>query len=140
MKTLSIVWSGKFKTGIPILDEQYRGLVSLINSFFFHREDAAKDIEKILVPTAEMFKAYARINFLTVEKLMREAGYPELEEYRHRHRKILAEIHRVDRSCRAARDARQFLDFLKEYWAGSVKGLSAEYITFLREHYVPSHS
>ena len=135
MGALYIIWSDKYATGIPILDEQYRGLVSLINSFFYHRADADKDIERVLVPTAEMFKGYARINFYTVEKLMIEADYPDVEKYGEKHREIMENILRVDRMCRAERDAQQFLDFLKEYWVRSVEELSAEYIGYLQEYY-----
>lgn len=132
---LYIIWSDTYATGIPILDEQLRGLVSLINSFFFHRNDAHGDIEKVLVPTAEMFKNYLRINFYTVEKLMEESGYPNLELYRRKHRKILEVIVHVDKQARANRDAGQFLSVLKKYWLRSVQLTSANYVAYLRAYY-----
>ena len=136
MEMLFIIWSDKYATGIPVLDEQYRGLVSLINCFFYHRGDACKDIERILVPTAEMFKGYVRLNFYTVEKLMAESGYPDMEKYVAKHCEILETILRMDRVCRARRDAQQLLDFLKEYWLNSVQQLSSEYIEYLRAYYI----
>lgn len=133
MEMLFITWTDKYKTGIPILDEQYRGLVSLINSFFFHRSD--EDINHVLVPAAEMFKAYAKINFYTVEKLLRGAGYPDVEAIVEKQHEILRTITVMEQRTRALRDAPQFLDFLKEYWASSVENLSGEYVSFLRDHY-----
>mgnify|MGYP002597985030 CR=1 FL=1 len=56
-RPLYIVWSDAFDTGVAIIDEQHRGLVSLINTFFYHKGDAEKDIDRFLVPTAEMFKS-----------------------------------------------------------------------------------
>jgi len=132
---LYIIWSDRYDTGIPILDEQLRGLVSLINSFFFHRDDP--DITQVLVPTAEMFKSYVMINFLTVEKLMAESGYPDLEEYRARHRKIFETVVRLDRRARAKQDPQMLLTVLKRYWFRSVKMISASYIDYLQKHYSP---
>lgn len=133
MQMLYIVWRDSYSTGIAILDDQLRGLTSVINSFFFHREDA--DIAPVLVPTAEMFKSYVKINFLTVEKLMEKSGYPELEQYRLRHAKIYATIERLDRIARAKRDAKMFLGVLKHYWFRSVRMLSAGYLDHLRAYY-----
>ncbi len=135
---LFIVWSDKYATGIPILDEQLRGLVSLVNCFYFHRADADKDIECVLVPTAEMFKSYARLHFYTVEKLMALSGYPDVEKYAKRHRTIMDSILRMDMICRSKRDAQQLLDFLKDYWLSSVRELSSEYIEYLRCYYSPN--
>ena len=135
---LFIVWSDKYATGIPILDEQLRGLVSLVNCFYFHRADADKDIELVLVPTAEMFKSYARLHFYTIEKLMVLSEYPEMEKYVKRHRAVMGSILRMDLICRGKRDAQQLLDFLKDYWLSAVRELSAEYIEHLRCYYSPN--
>ena len=134
MESLFIVWNEEYETGIPILDEQHRGLVSLINSFFFHRRDAGEDINRILVPTAEMFKSYAKINFTTVEKLMRLSGYPEEEKYRALHSEIIDHIETMDRKYRRLKDAQGLLDFLKEYWLQTIQHNEKEYLPYLQEN------
>lgn len=68
MAHLFIRWEEIHKTGLTIIDEQHRGLVSLINSFFFHKNDPF--IERILVPTALMTINFAKIHFLTEQQLM----------------------------------------------------------------------
>lgn len=133
---LFIVWTKQYETGIPILDEQRRGLVSLINSFFFHRRDANGDIDAVLVPTAEMFKSYARINFATIEALMRDCEYPELERYRMAHEEILAHIAVMDLKYRRHRDAEGLLDFLKEYWLQNLQSGCNSYLPYLQEKYL----
>jgi hemerythrin-like metal-binding protein len=135
MSHLFIVWIQEYETGIPILDEQHRGLVSLINSFFFHRGEV-DDINRILVPTAEMFKAYARINFATVEKLMRDSNYQDIDRFIDIHKTMLADIERSDRHYRANRDAIGVLQYIKEYWLYGGRAYEAEYI----EHLVLYHS
>lgn len=139
MPALFIVWSEDFNTGISIIDEQHRGLVSLINSFFFHRADRDKDILLILVPTMEMFKSYAKINFLTLKKMMRESNYLELEKYEEIHRKMLHNIEVVDRKTRMRRDVDGLLDYLRSYWLDHVKGKSHDYIELFRKYYQDDH-
>jgi hemerythrin-like metal-binding protein len=131
---LFIVWTHKYETGIPVLDEQHRGLVSLINSFFFHR-GSVDDINRILVPTAEMFKAYAKINYMTVEKLMRDSNYQDIDRFIGIHETMLADIERADRHYRTKIDAMGLLQYLKEYWLHGGRAYEAEYI----EHLVRYH-
>ena len=135
MHNLFIVWNHGYETGITILDEQYRGLVSLINSFFFHREDRYNDIYKILVPTAEMFKSYAKINFSTIEKLMKDSEYPELKKYKLIHEEILHDINIMDAKYRKNGDAEGFLEYLKEYWLETVKHHGQQYLDYLVVHF-----
>ncbi len=135
MEPLYIVWRDEYDTGIPVLDEQMRGLVSLINSFYFHRADASREIERVLVPTAEMFKSYVQINFFTLEQLMDQAGYPELEKYRELHRVILRSIAKKDAIYRAQRDVDGLLIFLKKYWLATVRANTAHYLDYLREYF-----
>lgn len=135
MEALFIVWSKKYDTGIIILDEQHRGLVSLINSFYYHRADAHKDIEKVLVPTAEMFKAYAKINFYTVEKMLAQADYKELDKCHEEHEMILRGIAVADAKYRSAKDVNGMLQFLKKYWLAYVRKGSMKYTDFLKEYF-----
>lgn len=135
MRVLFIVWSDRYKTGITILDEQLRGLVSIINSFFFHRGDVNIDINRILVPTVQMFIAYVKINCLTVEKLLRESGHPDLEKYIKMHEDMIAHIISEDSKYKRRRDADGFLNFIKDYWLGTIRRNGMEFLDYLREYY-----
>lgn len=135
MAALFIVWSKQYETGIAILDEQYRGLVSLINCFFFHRNDVAGDITKVLVPTAKMFKSYVKIYCATVEKLMRDSNYPERERYEGLHAEMIHHIEVMELKYRRARDAQGFLNFLKEYWLDAIEHQEKEYLGHLTDYY-----
>ena len=134
-QVLYIVWSKKMDTGIKIVDEQHRGLVSLINTFFFHKADADRDVDRFLVPTAEMLKAYTRLHFLTLERLMRETGYPELEHETRLHEEMMATIRSVEAKYRASRDADGFLRFLKDYWNEHSCKAETGYIAYIKNFY-----
>lgn len=135
MENLFIVWNPKYETGITILDEQHRGLVSLINSFFFHRDERDDDIYKVLVPTAEMFKSYVKINFTTIQKLMKLSGYPGLRNYQLIHEEIINNINIMDAKYRKNRDAQGFLQYLKEYWLETINNHDNDYIEYIVSYY-----
>jgi len=130
MGNLFIRWDDVNRTGLSIIDEQHRGLASLINSFYFHKNDPF--IERILVPTALMTINFAKIHFLTEQQLMEEAAYPGLEEHTAAHEELLKELLIVEKKSRQARDADGFLDFLKGWWLGHVNQHDRLYIPHLQ--------
>lgn len=140
MMQLYIKWSKKYTTGIPILDEQQRGLVSLINTFFFHKSDADEggNIHAVLVPTAMMFRIYIKVHFGTVDKLLRDSGYPAAAEYHAYHERVLKEISRTDRKHKRARDADGFLRYLRTFWQGYISKPERPYVQHLLEYYESS--
>ena len=76
---LYIVWNEKNILGIPIIDEQHRGIVSTINSFhYFIRDGQGLDALK---PTLNILAQYTNIHFKTEEALMKKACYSGFEEH-----------------------------------------------------------
>jgi hemerythrin-like metal-binding protein len=134
-ETPYLIWSDKFETGIDIIDEQHRGLVSLINTFFYHKADANQDINRFLIPTAEMLKAYTKLHFMTLERLMTETDYPEIKKEALEHRKMMEQINDIDAKCRANRDSDGLLRFLKSYWQERNCNNDAGCIAHIRNFY-----
>ena len=130
MAHLFIRWDDSYSTGLTILDEQHRGMVSLINSFFFHKNDPF--IERILVPTALMTMNFAKIHFLTEQQLMEEAAYPGLEEHIKAHERLYYDLIKTEKESRAARDADGFLAFLKTWWLSHNEQYDRPYIPHLK--------
>lgn len=130
MANLFIHWDEIHQSGLAIIDEQHRGLVSLINSFFFHKNDPF--IERILVPTALMTINFAKIHFLTEQQLMEESAYPGLEEHLKAHERLFRELISVEKKSRAARDADGFLSFLKIWWLEHVNDFDRLYIPHMK--------
>lgn len=133
MGNLLIRWADIHKTGLNIIDEQHRGLVSMINSFYFHKNDP--NIEHILVPTALMTLNFAKIHFTTEQQLMEESEYPEAARHAEAHLKLYNDLIKVERKCRRARDADGFLGFLKNWWLEHVNGEDRRYVAHMKEYF-----
>ena len=133
MGNLFIRWDNMHKTGLDIIDEQHRGLLSLINSFYFHKNDPF--IERILVPTALMTINSAKIHFLTEEQLMSEAGYEGLDDHARSHEQLFAKLIIEEQECRRDRDADRFLNFLKTWWLDHINKFDRPYIEPLKKFF-----
>lgn len=132
-RDLFIIWKPENETGLSILDEQNRGLVSIINTFFFHRDEVSQDIHRVLVPTMEMFKSYARLHFLTIEKLMEETNYPDIKKYRKIHEETLSNILISESRYRKLKDGEGMLQYLKKHLYEELEN-KKDYVEYLTIH------
>ena len=112
---LLIVWNDSYNTGVNIIDEQHRGIVSIINSL--HHALFVRDDETLLRPAAEMIMGYTKIHFTTEIELLTESGYPRLREHQDQHDHLIAKADQIFLSClKEGGEAAPFLNFLKEWF------------------------
>lgn len=85
-----IEWTDSFSIGIPAMDQQHRHLIELINKL-----DQAVRISKKNPATPAILTElveYTKSHFEAEEKVMKESGYPGIEEHRAIHQKLLREV------------------------------------------------
>lgn len=90
MQDKLIEWSDDLSIGIPEIDEQHKVLVELLNnlhSAIVHRK--AKDE---IGETLDHLIEYTRVHFATEESVMNLFKYPEFEEHRKEHQKLIDEV------------------------------------------------
>jgi len=126
---LLIVWRPEYELKIPVVDEQHRGIVSIINSLFFGMQN--KHGEKLLRPVIGMVKEYTRIHFNTEEMFLRQCGYPELEHHIALHHELIQSLERIDQKSLLEQDSYEFLAFLKEWWIDHICKKDREFLEFL---------
>jgi len=126
--TLYIVWNKYNQTGIPILDEQHRGIVSSINSLHYFIQKG--QVETIILPTLVMLGQYTNIHFATEETLMTEAGYPELENHLRFHQELKKNTDTFYRDVDMNKPD-VIVKFLKEWWLGHINKEDKKYAPFL---------
>ncbi|MDR2338865.1 MAG: hemerythrin family protein [Deltaproteobacteria bacterium] len=118
IKDLLIVWRELNRTEIPIIDEQHRGIVSIINSVH-HAIGSKKDI-LILEPATETLMAYSRIHFATESELLEESKYPHLENHNKLHDKLIKDMTKNFIDSKKERDPGIMLGFLKDWWLNHI--------------------
>ena len=128
---LYIVWASENNLGIPIIDEQHRGLVSSINSFHYLIEQGA-GIEAVR-PTIVSLIQYVDIHFKTEEPLLKQASYPNFEKHIQLHRNLTKKTEEVVRKTMAEGTPYIALDFLKSWWLNHINKVDRDYVPYVKK-------
>lgn len=80
--TLYIVWDNKTNIGVPIIDEQHRGIIATLNSlhYFIQQERGLEALQ--------IMSKYIGFYLKTEEMILGECNYPHVDENLARQKKI----------------------------------------------------
>ena len=129
-RPLFIHWQAQNETGIAIIDEQHKGIVSIINTFYYLMGTGANNT-MLFSSISGVMKTYSRIHFITEERLL-AAAYKDYEKHKELHRQLLLEIERIEYEAVMANDAKPLLDFLKKWWLEHINEQDRLYVAELR--------
>ena len=130
--SLLISWSPANETGIPIIDEQHRGIVGIINSFAFAIQHGREE-EFYLNTIFTMMDCYTKLHFATEEEFLRLAGYPEIESHQKLHTDLIHQSFVIASKSIRLRDPEMYLQFLREWWMTHINQRDQMYAPFVRE-------
>jgi hemerythrin len=85
-------WSDSLSIGIDEIDKQHMQLVAIIGNF--QRKFGEKDryLESVMGQTINYLVRYTRFHFDMEESFMKSISYPDLENHKLEHRKLLEEL------------------------------------------------
>jgi hemerythrin-like metal-binding protein len=109
-----IVWSHEYDLGIPIVDEQHRGIVSTINSLYYGMQN--NQGEDLLRPIISMINNYTRTHFQIEEDFLKKCKFPGLKGHHELHNELIRKLDKFGTESLTNQDPLKFLDFLKEWW------------------------
>jgi hemerythrin len=113
-----IVWEPSYNLGIPIVDEQHRGIVSTINSLCFAIQN--RHGNEMLRPVIGMVSEYTRIHFEIEEDFLKKCGYPDLEKHHILHKELTQALSETGKDSLWNKDPQEFLEFLKQWWINHI--------------------
>jgi len=130
--SLLIEWNDVNSLGIPIIDDQHRGIVSVINSLsFFVCQNKG---EYFLNTAFTMMDSYTKLHFSTEEELLKAAGYSGLEDHQRLHASLIREsFFKANESIRLY-DSSIYLGFLKNWWVSHINKQDRMYIETMRNY------
>jgi hemerythrin-like metal-binding protein len=121
-------WSDTLLTGIPLIDEQHRGLFDCVKSF----EKAATGGNILLsVHTMDLLNRYVRTHFSAEEELMRAHHFPKLTDHIAEHRKFSAKLFRLIMENVRRDNTVEMLAFLHGWLVQHIAGSDMEYVPYL---------
>lgn len=113
-----IEWDEESELGIPLIDEQHRGIVSLINTLHFFLSQGR--VEEVLEPTLIMLLQYTKVHFKTEETLLEEVGYPKLKAHKKLHEKLIEDTEDIVNNVEKTKDAKAMIKFLRDWWMSHI--------------------
>jgi hemerythrin len=113
-----IIWKPEYNLGIPIIDEQHRGIVSTINSLHFGMQN--NYVKNILTPIIDMMNDYTRIHFQIEESFLEAIDFPSAKRHHDLHCDLSSKLSNTGRHSMMDKDPRQFMDFLKNWWINHI--------------------
>ena len=117
---LFIVWKPEYNLGIPIIDEQHRGIVTTINSLHFGMQN--KYVSDMLTPIIDMMHDYTRIHFQIEEDFHEKISYPDAKRHHELHRELTSQLTYEGYKSVSSNDPYEFMDFLKKWWIDHICG------------------
>lgn len=119
MYNLLIVWKESDMLGVPIIDEQHRGFVSIINALHF--EIKKNRGMEALPHIVTMIREYGKMHFRAEEELMAAAGYPGLAKHRELHAALIVGTLHIGNESLLMNDPLKFLEFLEDWWVNHIR-------------------
>lgn len=127
-----ITWQDSYSVGVPLIDDDHRLLVSLINQL----DDAIQGGQgrDVVGSVLNVLEEYTRGHFGREERLMEKAGYPDLVPHRREHHKLTDQVRAIVERYHAGPDETldaDVLAFLKTWLTGHILGVDMKYAPYL---------
>lgn len=126
-----VEWKNEYSVGIDSIDQQHKRLINLINQLstavdYSTGEEFEREALAALVD-------YTKTHFGYEEKLMEENGYPDFENHRAQHKKMIAEVDVVLNEYEQDHDKAMShaIDYLKNWLIKHINGTDKQYSSFL---------
>ncbi|QQO09105.1 bacteriohemerythrin [Breznakiella homolactica] len=87
-----VEWDDRFSVGIPLVDDQHRGLVKMTNDLYTGcrlGDDAAR---AFFLKTIHEAVDYVKLHFDTEEKILRKISYPDYSVHKKQHEDFVMEV------------------------------------------------
>ncbi|NPA29909.1 MAG: bacteriohemerythrin [Epsilonproteobacteria bacterium] len=129
-RSLFIVWGDDDNLGIPLIDEQHRGIVAMINTlyYFMKRGEGERELLRML----EMLEGFFRIHFIVEEEMMARAGYREREAHAAAHADFLRKLADARSALDRVNDPLELLRDLKTWWVEHIRIEDRKFASLVR--------
>ncbi len=134
---LFIIWNDRQKLNISILDEQHRGIVSIINTMHYYVKQG-KGFDALL-PTIIAMEQYSLLHFETEQAMMRKCEYPDYDAHVLLHSHLRDNLSSIKARSFIKKDTHEILELLKRWWISHINIEDKKHATWILEHTPPTN-
>lgn len=129
----AIPWRASYETGVAMLDEQHKALISIINRLYkvIRNKQGVDDLQVVF----DDLTAYATTHLEVEENLLAEHNYPDLEKHRQRHKEYIARVEELSQGMKSADDKLvvEVYSYLRQWWLNHIVVDDKAYGPYLNE-------
>jgi len=130
----NINWSARYSVGVAKLDEQHKQIIAMLNRLVTSSEARDANSEAMSEILTTMTR-YSLEHFKTEEGLLKEHGYPDLEEHRQEH--VAYRRKAIDFSTATSLGVESvpqiLVSYLFEWWTNHILKEDMKYKSFFAE-------
>ncbi|MFK4763893.1 bacteriohemerythrin [Desulfobaculum sp. SPO524] len=127
-------WRDEYETGVASMDAQHKEMLLAADRVYLALNTGEK--REHLEEFIAFLLAYSRAHFEEEEVLMERHGYPDLEEHRRRHKRLVDEVESSLERYRRGEFALdvEFMELVKDWIVNHILLDDRKYGSFLRRH------
>ncbi len=118
--------------GIPIIDEQHRGIVATLNSLHYFIQQGYG--LEALQPTLQIIGQYIGFHLKTEENILNKCNYLNIDKNSDMQKEIYCNFKKIAKEATAYKDPELLLKFIKNWWLNHIKEEHKEYSKYLKDY------
>lgn len=128
-----IQWQDSFSVGVPAMDIQHKQLVAMVNQLYEAMRTSKGDAAvQTILPTLVQ---YTKTHFNAEEKLMHEAGYPDIAAHQALHHKLAMQVSDLMDKFKSGKMVAtvSVVTFLKDWLVNHIQGQDKLYGAYIAQ-------
>ena len=127
-----IEWDDAFSVDVPLMDEQHKKLVTMINDLFQRCVSGSTSTNLTFAMAVKDAAEYAKTHFRIEEEYMEKAGYPGLPDQKKEHASFMTEVLTTCEKYKEGKAAPlDLVRFLKEWLLDHIAVADKKYTLYL---------
>ena len=129
-----VVWNDSYSVEYAAIDDQHKGLVSMINELIKGSKEGGTAADSSLMDVFEKTVEYARTHFTDEEKILTEVVYPELETQKKQHHQFMFEVVNIITEVESGKTAPiDMAIFLRKWLMNHIVASDKLYMPYLKK-------
>jgi hemerythrin len=134
-KTVLVIWSEKYATGIELIDNQHRKLVELTNELYKTCLFSSDTLEAAFKDAMSRMVEYVRFHFGAEQKLLERIKYSQFHEHKKQHDELIKNILDAAKNFQEGKHfvPNHFVRTLKDWIFGHIAVVDKYYAAYVAE-------
>ena len=127
-----VVWDDDFSVDVPLMDEQHKKLVVMINDLFQRCVSGSTSTNLTFTKAVKDAANYAKTHFRIEEEYLDKAGYPGLSDQKKEHELFMTEVLATfEKYKKGESEPLDLVRFLKRWLLNHIAVVDKKYTSYL---------